>query len=212
MQHDPCLFYKKNIVYILYTDDSIIAGLNKNKIKRVIQQIGGTSLQLTEDGDLADFLGIKIHRHQDGKFELKQTHLIDQIIGDLYQHYAEAKDTPSSTTILRRQEAAPTHDSSFHYKSIIGKLNYVEGGARPDLSYSTHQCAWFSVAPKTPHAHAVRRIGRYLCCTRDKGIIMSPDLTKGPEVNVDADFAGNWNREDYDDSDVARSRHGYIIS
>ena len=40
---------------------------------------------------------------------------------------------------------------------------------------------------------------------------MKPDLTKGIEVYVDADFAGNWDRDDSINPDTARSRHGYII-
>ena len=32
------------------------------------------------------------------------------------------------------------------------------------------------------------------------------------EVYVDADFAGNWNPDEYEDCDTARSRHGYYIT
>jgi hypothetical protein len=47
--------------------------------------------------------------------------------------------------------------------------------------------------------------------TRDKGVILKPDGGRGLEVFVDADFAGNWDPEEYEDRDTARSRHGYII-
>ena len=40
---------------------------------------------------------------------------------------------------------------------------------------------------------------------------MRPDKSKGLEVYVDADFSGNWCREDAADVDTARSRHGYVI-
>ena len=61
------------------------------------------------------------------------------------------------------------------------------------------------------HAKAIRWLARYLKATRTEGFIMSPDLTKGIEVFVDADFAGNWDRNDSANVDTARSRHGYII-
>lgn len=42
---------------------------------------------------------------------------------------------------------------------------------------------------------------------------MCPDLTKGLEIHVDADFAGNWDAAlAGEDIDTARSRHGFIIS
>ena len=40
---------------------------------------------------------------------------------------------------------------------------------------------------------------------------MNPDERKGLEVYIDADFSGNWCKEDSSDADTARSRHGYII-
>jgi len=64
----------------------------------------------------------------------------------------------------------PPHDEdSFHYRRIIGKLNYLEKSTRPDISYATHQCACFSADPRQPHADAVKWLGRYLKGTKEKG-------------------------------------------
>ena len=46
----------------------------------------------------------------------------------------------------------------------------------------------------------------------DKGIIMRPDPDRELELYVDADFAGNWNKEESNVRDTARSRHGYVIN
>ena len=40
---------------------------------------------------------------------------------------------------------------------------------------------------------------------------MKLDPLKGMEIFVDADFSGNWDKNDSDNKDTARSRHGYII-
>ena len=48
--------------------------------------------------------------------------------------------------------------------------------------------------------------------TRDKGIIYSPDSSRGLEVYVDADFTGAFDHLDSNNVDTARSRHGYIIT
>ncbi len=96
---------------------------------------------------------------------------------------------------------------------MIGKLNYLEKGSRPDIAYIAHQCARFTVGAKVEHGKAIRHLGRYLKGTREKGMIFNPDPTQGLEVYVDADFAGNWCKVDagMQDRDTARSRHGYII-
>ena len=101
--------------------------------------------------------------------------------------------------------------NSFHYRSVLGKLNYREKGSRPDIAYITHQCARFLSCPKKEHAEAIRWLARYLKGTRDKGMILQPTGDKGLEVYVDADFAGNWDPKETHDRDTARSRHGYLI-
>ena len=117
-----------------------------------------------------------------------------------------------SSRILKRHEDSEAFDESFHYRSIVGKLNYLEKGTRPDISYSSHQCARFVQEPKKEHGAAIRQLVRYLIGTKDKGMIIKPDLSKGLEVHVDSDFAGNLDKDDTSSKDTARSRHGYFIS
>jgi len=42
-------------------------------------------------------------------------------------------------------------------------------------------------------------------------MILQPDLSRGLELYVDADFAGNWDPEETHDIDTSRSRHGYAV-
>ena len=61
------------------------------------------------------------------------------------------------------------------------------------------------------HETAMKRIGRYLLGTADKGIILQPDRNKNVECYVDADFAGNWNKAEAEDAVNMLSRTGYVI-
>ena len=91
-------------------------------------------------------------------------------------------------------------------------LNYLDKGSRSNIAYATHQCAQFVSNPCKPHGAAVQWLCKYLIATKDKGMVYTPDPTKGLEVFVDADFAGNWDpAEAATDRGTARSRHGYII-
>jgi hypothetical protein len=59
---DECVFYKGKVMYVLYTDDSILAGPDKAKIDKVIADIQKAKLDITVEGDIQDFLGINIDR------------------------------------------------------------------------------------------------------------------------------------------------------
>jgi hypothetical protein len=49
-------------------------------------------------------------------------------------------------------------DRIFHYGAVVGKLNCLKKGSRPDISYSVHHCAHFSELPKESYAEAVMHI------------------------------------------------------
>eukprot|EP00957_Ditylum_brightwellii_P000605 46868-Ditylum_brightwellii.AAC.1 len=72
--------------------------------------------------------------------------------------------------------------------------------------------ASFQSDQRIPHYKEVKRVGRYLAQTRDKGNAFSPseDLTK-PECYVDVDFAGAYTKENSHDPNSVRSRSGYAI-
>ena len=103
-------------------------------------------------------------------------------------------------------------NQEFHYRSVIGKLNFLEKSTRPDISVSVHQCDHFSEQPKWSHAEAVKRIGRNLLATKSKGLLIRPNELKYFECWVDADFSGNWRQSDaHIDPMTAKSRSGWII-
>lgn len=88
---------------------------------------------------------------------------------------------------------------------------YLQGHTRPDISFAVNQCARYAFRPKKIHEDALKRIGRYLLGTRDKGIFMVPDNTLQIDCYVDADFAGLWGYEERDDPTCVKSRSGYLF-
>jgi hypothetical protein len=95
------------------------------------------------EGDIQDFLGININSKKDGTVQLTQPHLIDNILQDLNldKPNTVTKTTPaSSSKILLRHSDSMPFDKSFEYRSVIGKLNYLEKVTISYISYITHQC------------------------------------------------------------------------
>jgi hypothetical protein len=171
-------------------------------------------LYITCDEGVNDFLGVHVDKTSNGKITLTQPRLIRSILEDLRltQESTATKETPAPSTVkLRRHEKADIFDGHFHYRSVIGKLNFLEKSTRPDMSYSVHQCARYSATPKAAHGKAVKHIGRYLFGTKTDGIILHPDTNIGFEIYADADFAGTFNPLDDPHRDMARSRTGFVI-
>ena len=213
---DPCVFTKGKIVYILYTDDSILMGPDAKELDDLIEKMKQTDLDLTVEGDISDFLGVKIDYKNDGTIHLTQPQLINSILKELNldKPNTKIKRTPAaSSKILSAFPNSNSFDGHFHYRRIIGKLNYLERSTRPDISYAVHQCARFAADPKQEHGEAIKWLCRYLCATKDKGLILRPDHTASFHVYVDSDFSGKWVPEEaQDDINTARSRYGYIVT
>ena len=99
---DECILYKGNVIYLLYTDDMILAGLDKSEIDEVIEQVRGAKLNITVEGDLQDFLGVHITCEADGSVHFAQPHLIDKILKDLRldNDKVTTRDVPARPLVL----------------------------------------------------------------------------------------------------------------
>ena len=213
---DDCVFFKGKAMYVLYTDDSILVGPDQKELDNILKEIQSTGLDITSEDGIDDFLGVTINHRKDGTIHLTQKRLIKSILDDLGLTGDNVKCQPSpmsSSKLLSRHPNSPSFDNNFNYRRVIGKLLFLEKSSRPDLTYAVHQCARFSHDPKVEHGNAVKRIGRYLKGTMDKGLIMKSDLSSKLQLHVDADFAGNWDKEiASNDPATAQSRHGYVLS
>ena len=149
----------------------------QKEVDNCIADIQATGLNITDEGNVKDFLGVNIECRPDGRVKFSQPHLINKILKALrIDAKTTPKDTPAaSSRILSRGTNSVPFDQSFHYHSVIGMLNYLDAGSRSDIAYATHQCACFAADPKMEHGKAVSWIGRYLNGTKDKRMLVMPD-------------------------------------
>ena len=162
-------------------------------------------------------MGVRFERGGDGSIKINQQRVIErclEIVG-LSNNDEKTKlhDTPAETTkVLHKDRDGPARKLKWNYRSIVGALNYLQGMTRPDLSYAVHQCARFCESPKLSHEQAIKRICRYLKGTKEEGMIFKPNLKEGFKCYVDADRAGNWNKDYVDDESCVKSRTGFLIT
>jgi hypothetical protein len=151
---------------------------------------------------------------EDGNIEMKQTGLIDRVIEalGLDSKMATPKWTPAEGTSLTRDEDGEPPQGSFSYASVVGMLLYLSGHSRPDIAYAVNCCARYMFNPQLSHEKALKRIGRYLKATRDRGLVLKPSGTLKIDAYPDADFAGMYGYLKITDPACAKSRTGFLIS
>jgi hypothetical protein len=76
---DPCLFAKDQVVLVLYVDDAAIFSPHKSAIDKIVKSLQ-EEFTLTDEGDLKDYLGVRITRHRDGSVELTQPRMIERCV------------------------------------------------------------------------------------------------------------------------------------
>ena len=59
---DPCLFLRDDIICVIYVDDTIFFSKEDTIIDKIITQLK-ESFELTDEGEVDAFLGIKITRN-----------------------------------------------------------------------------------------------------------------------------------------------------
>jgi hypothetical protein len=195
-------------------DDGILSGTRAKEIQTIMLQVGQL-FNMTDEGKIDAYLGVKISRPTSETIELKQPYLIQQILEDMgMKPNMETKDkaVPSSTILCCDLDGEPFGEKC-NYRSVIRKLNFLEKSTRPEIAYAAHQFSRFLANPRQSHANGIEYLCHYLMATKDKGLILCPDVSKSFEVHVDCDFAKNWVKEDaMDNPSTAKSRIGYVTS
>jgi hypothetical protein len=212
---DSCLFTKNGIVLVLYVDDAILLSPYKSLIDSEIRSLQ-RDYDLTDDGELQDYLGTRFTKHPNGSIELTQPRMVQRILDMVglgsTDERVKMHDTPACDRHLLDQDPdGLSRVSGWNYRSVVGSLSYLQAMIRPDLTMAVQQAARFCNDPLKQHEEAVKRICRYLLKTKDKGIVFKPDKSKGLECYVDADWAGSWQHRSSHDPLSARSRTGYVI-
>ena len=209
---DPCVFTKDDLIVLVFVDDCLVFSREKKKVDDFIAQLRHQSFILTDEGDIRQYLGIDVRHRSDGTIELRQPFLIETLIKDFEEDVGVLNSCrePATPKQSMTSEGEP-RKWSFSYPSYIGRLNFLSGSTRPDIAYATHRCARFSKDPRQCHENALKKIVRYLKKTADKGMIITPDRSKGLECYVDASFCEGWNPDVIDDPTNCYSRTGYVI-
>jgi hypothetical protein len=210
---DECLYYHGDVLFIVYVDDGILVSPIQQHIDEQLK-ILQSHFNISVEGTLQDYVGVNIERQEDNTIHMTQPNIINSILHELnFMDNTKSANAPAKGgTIVTDGSDQEPHKADWHYRRIIGKLNFLASSCRPELSCIVHQCARFSSNPKENHTEAIKLIARYLKGTVDKGLILKPTENKF-KVYVDADFGGLWDKEKAQDHPItSKSRTGYVVT
>ena len=210
---DKCVFYKGNTIFVVYVDNGILIGPDKNEIDNIIASLK-ENYDLTDEGNLNEYLGIKIEKQKDGSRILTQPLLMRRIliaVGINPKRRSTKKRRTPAIRVLQKDEGGHERRYKWDYQSVVGMLNFLTRSTRPDIAFAVSQVARFMSCPMKSHKDAVIRICEYIRDTVDKGIVMKPQKGKGFEVYADADFSGGYHKGHTNDPSTAKSRSSYYI-
>ena len=102
---------------------------------------------------------------------------------------------------------------SFSYSSVVGMLLYLSVNTRPEIAYAVNCCARYMCCSINSHETALKRIGRYLKATRDRGLILNPnsDVCR-LDCYLDADFSRMYGHELPTDPGCVKNRTVFVIT
>eukprot|EP00956_Cyclotella_meneghiniana_P026151 scaffold55881_cov77-Cyclotella_meneghiniana.AAC.1 len=190
---DPCLFIGTKVIVVVYVDDCLLYAKEDRHIEDLLVQLRERKVQINREGSAEGFLGVNVSYSPADSVTLTQEGLTKRIITTLGldSFYSRSTDTPAEVGPLPKDADGTPAD--------------------PLYNYAIHQCARYTFKPTSHHFAALKRIGRYLKGTFDKGLILRPSKYLHVDCFPDADCADLYNHEDSQDLHCVRSRTGYVI-
>ena len=160
---DPCLFMKKNMVCLVYIDDTILAGPDKTAIENKIRGLGVSTDEqvhkfgLHDEGEVRDFLGIRKEKLGTDKFHLTQTRLITKFLETTSMANCNTAPTPALITPLGIDSFREQFRESWNYATVIGMLMYLSSNSCPEIAFAFHQCTRITHTPQQLHTKTSNR-------------------------------------------------------
>lgn len=197
-----------NVLIALYVDDLFLFADSRaelNGVKAALQAV----YKMKDLGELTLALGLEVKRDRSARtLTLSQKAYTESILQRAGLGEANPQATPMEFKLKLVTSTDTTTASSIkEYQSLMGEVQYLVTGTRPDIAHTVSILSRFSSNPDAKHWAALKRLLRYLRGTTDLSLVYrgGPDRTAEPVLTgfSDSDYA--W------DDETARSMTGYVF-
>ncbi|OBZ68344.1 Retrovirus-related Pol polyprotein from transposon TNT 1-94 [Grifola frondosa] len=188
LQCEYCIYYHVTDTGIIITgmhiDDFIIVSSSRPAVDEFKHQLRD-AWSISDLGKARFCVGIAIDRDRaTHTARLSQVALIDKILAQFHLADAHSVSTPLDPSLrLSHIDHSPKTDKAkaaaakLPYRALVGSLNYVAVGSRPDISFAVQHLSQFMDCYGQTHWDAAKRVARYLKGTRDLRLHLSGPCT-----------------------------------
>ncbi|GJY89529.1 retrovirus-related pol polyprotein from transposon TNT 1-94 [Tanacetum coccineum] len=183
---DPYAYFKRFgnddfIILLLYVDDMLVAGPNKDHINKLKAQLA-REFEMKGLGLANKILGMQIHRDRvSRKIWLSQKSYVKKILQRFNMQDCKPISTPFPINVKLSFKMSPRSEkerikmSRVPYTSAVRSLMFVMICTRPDIAHAVGVVIRYMAEPGREHWEAVKRILRYIkgtfrCCIMFWGI------------------------------------------
>ena len=188
---DCCLYYNQKIWILIYVDDMLVVGEEKEVGEAV--KLLKDHFQAKDLNQVQNFLGMSITRTEN-KITINQKKFIEKLLANFNMEDCKPKSTPM---VKGFQYSEGSEIINVPYRQLIGGLMYLSTTTRPDITFSVSYLSRFLDKPTIETWNAGKRILRYLQGTKELG------LTFYKNTNTDNDLKLNG----YSDADWATDKN-----
>ncbi|KAG7559386.1 Reverse transcriptase RNA-dependent DNA polymerase [Arabidopsis thaliana x Arabidopsis arenosa] len=196
-ESDHTLFTLQNdqgiVVVLIYVDDLIISGSNKEGIKSIKTSLHN-AFDIKDLGVLKYFLGIEVCRSPEGLFLSQRKYTLDllKLTGKLGAKPVSTPLEPGYKVNRKGEKDDRPYHCPEQYRRLVGKLIYLTY-TRPDISFAVNQVSQHMKEPTVYHWSMVDRILKYLKGSPGQGIWMGKNSSTEIVGYCDADYGGDRN-------------------
>ncbi|KAH9794327.1 hypothetical protein KPL71_004856 [Citrus sinensis] len=207
LSSDHCAYYKRFkdsdfIILLLYVDDMLVTGLNKDRIQELKAQLA-REFEMKDLGPTNKILGMQIHRDKNNmKIWLSQKNYLKKILRCFNMHDCKLISTPLpvnfklSSSMCPSNEAERKEMSRVPYASAVGSLIFVMICTIPVIAQAVGVVSRYMANPGGEHWIVVKRILRYIRGTSNVALCY-----RGSEFTVrgyvDSYFAGDLDKKKF---------------
>lgn len=178
LKSDPCVYLKgkgaDRVIIAVYVDDLLIFSGAEERISSFKRRFD-EKFEIEDLGECKKIIGIEVNRRADGSVAIHQRQFIKELLGRYGMSECNAARTPMTPSLELCCKEETCDDCELVdgtlYRGLIGRLLYLAGSTRPDISYAVSNLSRFNNKPHPTHLKAAKHVLRYLKGTTEVEIM-----------------------------------------
>lgn len=138
---------------------------------------------------LDTYSSLWINRGQDGVLFLDQQQYIEQVVESHLSPGAKPAYVPCDSQLSNMSKDGDLPETAKPYSELVGMLQWVANGTRPDVQFAVNQLSQFLSRPSENVWRAAHHVLRYLNTTKEFKLQLGSSELKGLLGYSDADWA-----------------------